>query len=165
MKLDFKDTLRTPAYSFSVSGGLPKNGKWRTKIPSGGLLKNGKWRTKVLSGGLLKNGKQRTKVPSGGLPKNGKWRTKVLGFLGVFRKMEKTKIRKYESLILGGFLKNGKRKQILTDWIWDHSVIWNFEGPRRDWILFRRFILEINFYLVFNILYRFKIAIDIILIS
>ncbi|UZO26042.1 uncharacterized protein OCT59_018291 [Rhizophagus irregularis] len=82
-------------------------------------------------------------VPSGGLPKNGKWRTKILG----------------------GFLKNGKRRRILTDWIWDHSVIWNFEGPRRDWILFRRFILEINFYLVFNILYRFKIAIDIILIS
>ncbi|GBC42018.2 hypothetical protein RIR_jg9602.t1 [Rhizophagus irregularis DAOM 181602=DAOM 197198] len=65
------------------------------------------------------------RVPSGGLPKNGKWRTKILG----------------------GFLKNGKRRRILTDWIWDHSVIWNFEGPRRDWILFRRFILEINFYL------------------
>ncbi|CAB5118977.1 unnamed protein product [Rhizophagus irregularis] len=88
-----RDFAKRNQDSFSVSGGLPKNGKWRTKIPSGGLLKNEKWRTKVLSGGLLKNGKQRTKVPSGGLPKNGKWRTKVLGFLGVFRKMEKTKIR------------------------------------------------------------------------
>ncbi|CAB5374827.1 unnamed protein product [Rhizophagus irregularis] len=73
--------------------------------------------------------------------------------------------QKTQRFILGGFLKNRKRRQILTDWIWDHSVIWNFEGLRRDWILFRRFILEINFYLVFNILYRFKIAIDIILIS
>ncbi|PKY24953.1 hypothetical protein RhiirB3_439708 [Rhizophagus irregularis] len=46
--------------SFSVSGGLPKNGKRRTKVPSGGLLKNGKRRTKVRLGFLrylLKNGK------------------------------------------------------------------------------------------------------------
>ncbi|CAB5360974.1 unnamed protein product [Rhizophagus irregularis] len=66
--------------SFSVSRGLPKNGKWRTK---------------VLSGGLPKNGKRRTKVSSDGLLKNGKWRTKVLGFSGVFQKMEKTKIHKF----------------------------------------------------------------------
>ncbi|CAB4384252.1 unnamed protein product [Rhizophagus irregularis] len=133
-----RDFAKRNQDSFSVSEGLPKNGKWRTKIPSGGLLKNGKWRTKV---------------PSGGLPKNGKWRTKA------------SEEQKTQRFILGGFLKNRKRRQILTDWIWDHSVIWNFEGLRRDWILFRRFILEINFYLVFNILYRFKIAIDIILIS
>ncbi|CAB5373644.1 unnamed protein product [Rhizophagus irregularis] len=57
-----RDFAKRNQDSFSVSEGLPKNGKWRTKIPSGGLLKNGKWRTKV---------------PSGGLPKNGKWRTKV----------------------------------------------------------------------------------------
>ncbi|CAB5391173.1 unnamed protein product [Rhizophagus irregularis] len=109
---------------FVPSGGLPKNGKRRTKVPSGGLPKNGKQRTKVPSGGLSKNGKQRTKVPSSGLPKNGKWRTKVLGFSGVFRKMEKTKIRfrwasekqKTQRFILGGFLKNGKRRRILTDW-------------------------------------------------
>ncbi|CAB4381603.1 unnamed protein product [Rhizophagus irregularis] len=127
---------------FSVSEGLPKNGKWRTKVPSGGLPKNGKWRTKVRKSWVSWVSSEKWKKPK-------------------FASEE----QKTQRFILGGFLKNRKRRQILTDWIWDHSVIWNFEGLRRDWILFRRFILEINFYLVFNILYRFKIAIDIILIS
>ncbi|CAB4393721.1 unnamed protein product [Rhizophagus irregularis] len=62
-----------------------ENGELRF-VPSGGLPKNGKQRTKVPSGGLPKNGKQRTKVPSSGLLKNGKWRTKVLGFSEKWKK-------------------------------------------------------------------------------
>ncbi|CAB5118960.1 unnamed protein product [Rhizophagus irregularis] len=147
-----RDFAKRNQDSFSVSGGLPKNGKWRTKIPSGGLLKNEKWRTKVRSVGFRQVVFQRTE--------NGELRSWVSW-------VSSEKWKKPKS-VLDRLSKNRKPKdlkQILTDWIWDHSVIWNFEGPRRDWILFRRFILEINFYLVFNILYRFKIAIDIILIS
>ncbi|CAB5387240.1 unnamed protein product [Rhizophagus irregularis] len=77
-----------------------ENGELRF-VPSGGLPKNGKQRTKVPSGGLPKNGKQRTKVPSSGLLKNGKWRTKVLGF------SEKWKKPKFVS---GGLPKNRKPK-------------------------------------------------------
>ncbi|PKK67925.1 hypothetical protein RhiirC2_782914 [Rhizophagus irregularis] len=40
---------RNQTLRFGVLGGLPKNGKWRTKVPSGGLPKNGKRRTKVRS--------------------------------------------------------------------------------------------------------------------
>ncbi|GBC47628.2 hypothetical protein RIR_jg35376.t1 [Rhizophagus irregularis DAOM 181602=DAOM 197198] len=105
MKPDFKVTLRTPACSrnqtlrFGVSKGLPKNGKWRTKV--------------LLSGDLPKNGKQKTKVPSGGLLKNGKWRTKVRKFWVSRVSSEKWKKPKFV-LDLGWVSEERKKKTNLN---------------------------------------------------
>ncbi|CAB5390741.1 unnamed protein product [Rhizophagus irregularis] len=113
---------------FVLSGDLPKNGKRRTKVPSGGLSKNGKRRTKVPSGGLPKNGKQKTKVhkfhrvvfrrtENGELRfwvsrvSSEKWKKPKFVSFGWASEEQKT-----QRFILGGFLKNGKRRRILMDW-------------------------------------------------
>ncbi|CAB4412096.1 unnamed protein product [Rhizophagus irregularis] len=121
---------------------------------------------KIRSGGLPTNG---TKIRSGGLLKNGK--TQRFDRVD-FRRSEKGELKSWLSRVsseeqkkprfvsgLGWFLKNGKYTNLNGFDPGSVSKVQDAIG-----LLFRRFILEIDFYL-FNILYRFKIAIDIILIS
>ncbi|CAB4420991.1 unnamed protein product [Rhizophagus irregularis] len=135
---------------FGISGGFPKNG--RPKIRSVSFRRTG---TKICS--VSRESFRRTEKPkdfiSGGLPSC----EEDLGVSSIFRRTEKTKIRfgwaseeqktqRFVRTVLGGFPKNGRL---------DPGSVLKVQDAIG--LLFRRFILEIDFYL-FNILYRFKIA-------